>query len=539
MLKLIIVEDEDLLREGLSTCIDWNELGYELVGTAEDGVMALELISEINPDIIISDIKMPHMNGLELAEYVNENFPSIRMVIISGYDDFEYAKKAITVGVCEYILKPINLDELYCVMKKLRENVICQIEKEREFYELKEQNTKNIEKIRYDLFLKIILHKQKIQEITDYQEEILEYFNDNYYAVGIIESPNYPILSIDSDYLEVIEMDKSFEKMIVHKMDTYKNSNDAKFIEVLHSNNCERLICVFHNSMQNVKNIINDMHEIFENDVNGQENLQLQFGNVLKGLNGLYKSFLQARKYNEDNLIECWSRSMNSKGKDKFGLFMDYDLSNLFYEIRSGTANGIEKEINELCESVKKENIVSYMQLMMIINNIFFQLVKLPEETGGNINSIIDDPGKYYRRIIEKHRRTEMFEELKCLCLTIHEYFAGITGTKVQGILKRIEEYMEENYMEERLCMKDVAKYAYVSVTYLGIILKKETGKTFIEYLTEIRIEKAKQFLRETNMKNYEIANACGYSTPTYFSTVFKEICGISPSLYRKQYQDL
>ena len=140
------------------------------------------------------------------------------------------------------------------------------------------------------------------------------------------------------------------------------------------------------------------------------------------------------------------------------------------------------------------------MQIVMIVSNLYFELIKLPEEVGANIQDIIGDPMEAFHRIIEKRKRHEMIEEIGKVCAQIHEYFGSVSGAKMQGVLKRILEYIDTHYMEEDLAMKDAADYAYISVSYLSLILKKEIGKTFIEYLTEVRIEKAKNCLLHTNM---------------------------------------
>ena len=120
MLKLMIVEDEELLRMGLVTCVDWADLGYEIIGEAGDGEKALKLVEQNLPDVIITDIKMPRLNGIDMAEKLKADYPGIRIVVISGYDEFEYARRALKMGVSEYILKPINLEQLKKTVVELR-----------------------------------------------------------------------------------------------------------------------------------------------------------------------------------------------------------------------------------------------------------------------------------------------------------------------------------------------------------------------------------------------------------------------------------
>ncbi len=537
MLKIIIVEDEDLLRDGLTTCVNWGKLGYELAGDAEDGIEALELIEKVNPNVVITDIKMPHMDGIELSEKIKSKYPEIKIVIISGYDEFEYARRALKAGVSEYILKPVNMDHLNAVMKAVAETLLAEREKEREIIKLKDMNQQDVGTIRHNLFSRILLRKQRPEETEDLILQIEEHVKGKYYSVGILEQQDFPIVSIDCDYLEIIEMDRAFEQMVTRRIQGYKETEAGTHVDILRSNNCERLFCVVHDSVREVKAIVEDIRILFDVRQDDMEHLQLAFGNVSKELTGLYKSFLNAREICQKNFMENWAQILHTNGKASSTIqYMNYDAQSLFFEVRSGTKQGIERCLEEFRQSLSKENIVSYMQIVMIVSNLFFELIKLPEEVGGKTKDIIGDPMEYYHGIIEKRRRHEMIAEIGKVCMLIHDYFNSVSGAKMQGVLKRISEYIDTHYMEEDLAMKDVADYAYISVSYLSLILKKETGKTFIEYLTEVRIEKAKNYLLHTNMKNYEVAHACGYSTPAYFSTVFKGVCGMSPSTFRKNH---
>lgn len=538
MLKIIIVEDEDLLRDGLTTCVNWGKLGYELAGSAEDGAEALKLIKRVTPDVVITDIKMPHMDGIELSERIRSDYPEIKIIIISGYDEFEYARRALKAGVSEYILKPVNMEQLNTVMKTVAETLLAEREKEQEILKLKDMSQQGVGTIRQNLFSRILLRKQTPEEAEDLVLQIAEHVNGKYYSVGILEQQNFPIVSIDCDYLEIIELDRAFEQMAAKCIQVFIQTDAGSHIDILRSNNCERLFCIVHDSVQQVKDMIREITQLFETGQDGMEHLQLVFGKVSKELTGLYRSFLNAREISEKHYMENWAQILHTDGKASSTIqYMNYDAQSLFFEVRSGTSEGIRCCLAEFRESLSRENIVSYMQIVMIVSNLYFELIKLPEEVGGKINEIIGDPMVYYHNIIEKRKRHEMVEEIEKVCMLIHEYFNSVSGAKMQGVLKRISEYIEMHFMEENLAIKDAADYAYISVSYLSIIVKKEMGKTFIEYLTEVRIEKAKHYLVHTNMKNYEVANACGYSTPAYFSTVFKGECGMSPSAYRKEYQ--
>lgn len=528
MLKLVIAEDEELLREGLTTCINWNELGFELVGEASDGLEALELVERTLPDVVITDIKMPHMSGIELIEAVKKTYKEIKIIIISGHDDFEYARKAMLAGCSEYLLKPLNLKRLQVVVKAIGD----------EINEIKDNNQTARKKKRQSYFNRVLLQRQK-KGLSEFLGKNEEYFYSKYYAVGILEEEDFPVISIDSDYLEIIDLDQRFEEHVLECLKSGLEDGERESIEILRSNNCERLICIMGESVDYVKRLIKSLNRIFDRKNEYTEQMELSFGNIYRAAKGLNRSYLDAKKISENRYMKNWEQILHTDGPASSTIkYMNYDAQALFFEIRSGKNENIVKYLDEFRDSLYRENITSYMQIIMIISNLYYELIKLPREMGGNIEDLIGEPIQYYQKIIQKRKRSEMVEQLKELCFIIHSFFENVSGGKMQGVIRFIHEYIEEHYSEEKLSMKDVADSAYISVSYLSIILKKETGKTFIEYLTEVRINKAKEFLKNSDMKSYEVAMACGYSSSAYFSTVFKGITGMSPSSYRKRAKD-
>lgn len=525
MLKLMIVEDEDLLRMGLVTCIDWADLGYELIGDAGDGEKALRLVEQNPPDVVITDVKMPRMNGIEMAERLKQDYPDTRIIVISGYDEFEYARRALKAGVSEYILKPLNLEQLKAVVVEIRKKIEQERQKDQELLTLKSKQQGDMRSLRQQMYAKLLLNKCGVEELKDEIEELGHPVLDRYYAAGILAIEGFSVISVEYDYLQVIEMDRVLQTLVDGTLKKLPpECGDG--ITVLRANAGERLLCISGESAAGVKEIIKQIQGNFAAGEGELEHMELLFGAVCRGLDGLYRSYLDVRKNSEIRFRKSFS-APDSDG-------MGFDKENLFFEIRSGSAQGIEAALKDLQDYLSQKHILSYMQLVLMITNLYGECIRLPEEVGAAAEEVLGDPGLYYKRILEQKKRNDMVEELGKACFLIHAYFEQVSGSRYQGIISRARQYVEEHYQEETLSVGDVAEYAHVSVSYLGMIFKNETGQTFIEYLTGMRMEKAKYFLKNTNMKNYEVAIACGYSTPSYFSTVFKGMYGMTPSEYRK-----
>lgn len=528
--KVVIVEDEDLLREGLRTCFDWEKMGYEVVGASDNGKRALDLIKEKRPDVVFTDIKMPFMDGITMTEKLKEVYPDIKTIIISGYDDFEYARRALKAGVSEYILKPVNLKRLEAMLKNLDQELKERESRKREWSRLHEVEESSKPSIRQNIFGKILLHKIPVEEWNDTPALIAEEYARLYYSVVIVDRRDFAMISMDCDYLDIVEMDGRFE----NKIRQHLTGEDS--VDILKENNCERLLCIRGATEEACRRKREDIKRIFKENQDAMEEAEYTFGHVYQGFHGLYHSYLYAKRLRERQYAYTLDEMLKAeKDVDTKIKYMNYDADTLFHEIRSGTKERVEKELEKFEKELQREKIFSHMHVVLIISNLYFELTKLPEEIGGNINDILGEPMEHYHKMLENSKRKEMLGYLKKICLMINTYFMEAQEGKTIGILKRITDYIKENYANEELSMKDVARQAYISVSYLGIILKKETGKTFIEYLTEIRIQQARKFLVETDLKNYEIAMKCGYSNPTYFSTVFKGLEGMSPSAYRKE----
>lgn len=527
MLRIVIVDDEDVIRGGLINYIDWKQIGYDYVGEASNGKEAIEVIHRVKPNVVLTDIKMPFMDGLTLVEEMKKEYPDMYFIILSGHDEFEYARRSLTAGVYEFLLKPLQLNNLKSVLTKIKDEYEKREATRDEFKKLKEIEQEGKLQIQKKLYTDILIDNIPIKELHDSLDLLGDTITDAYYVAGVFEMQNLVMRTIESDYLELIEIDREFGDRIDRIVDNFENCFLFK------SGNCERILCL---QTPDAFSIQSKMKKILKN-LKGQQDeiysISLSYGNVNKGLEGLKQSYLEARTAWEKLYEKNWTNVLYPENPTSKPItLMNFDASALISEVQTGTKSGIDAALQVFEETLLNEGITSYMMLIMIISDIYFQIIKLPDDITADPDEILGDTAQYYHKIISQKDIKGIIHYLKHACYKVNDFYTQMNKGKFTGVLKRVADYINSNYTKENLMIKEVAQHAYVSSSYLSIILKKELGITFIEYLTKIRMEKAKKLLDETQMKQYEIAEACGYSNPTYFSTIFKRYYGVSPSSY-------
>lgn len=537
MWKVVIVEDEDLLRNGLIQAIPWQEMGFEVVGDTDNGKKGLELIREKNPQVVFTDIRMAQMDGLTMAEKVAEWNPDIRLVFVSGYDEFSYAMRALKVGAVEYILKPIRLEEVKATLRKLAGLLEEERSRRQDYDKLKKLEEYNAGQMRQELYRSVIYDSELIGKETGGESQaVSREALERFFEVLIVERGDFASVSMGTDYIGMMEQDHAFEGMVKAAF------GEELEYTMIRGSACERILVFSNREEEALLETLRQVQALsgkWELEAAKAEGtapfFQMDSGTVGYGREGLHQSYQDARKAGQRRYQEEWKRFFAGRGEPaEGGSFISYDREPLLEAVRSGSREQIETEYAKLEEELGNQKIFSHMHLILIVTSIFEGLSKLPEEIG-RIPETSGNPMEEYQRIISSGKRSEMLAGLKEYCLMLGDCFGETKETRMQSSLKRAVGYMQQEYGNEQLMLADVARHAYISSSYLSMILKKETGKTFIEYLTDIRMEHAKRLLLETEMKNYEVAQACGFANATYFSTVFKSVTGLSPSAWRRE----
>lgn len=535
MLKVFLVEDERVIREGFRDKIPWEQYGFQLVGEAGDGEMALPLIRKMKPDVLITDIKMPFMDGLSLSEIVKEEFPKIKIIIISGYDDFEYARQAIRAGVDQYLLKPVTRMTLRNVLLELKEKIEQEMEQKdyqaqyrdevrefeqfslrrffekildgklsvKEIYEEAAAQSLQLTAPCYNLLLFSIYEKsgrssrETGEQFIRKQEEVFHYF---------LRHPQYILFRLNIDCYGVLiksepaHMEELVENSLAHFQKVCEPETSCLDWYAAVGTPVERL-SLLPQCYKNVNHyfayrfIMPDLHILTEATLPGHmpDREETSLENV---------DFLQ----------------------------MDPEI------IRDFLARGGEKEIHDFVEAYL-QNIQSALKSRMfrsyVILNIRFAVVAFLESIGAE-QSEYQEKIEHAVRIVrnEDAEVLEYFVDMLETAMALRDKINSYQGGKM---LKRALDYIDANFSGETLSLNLVAEQIGVSANYLSAIFSQSMQKTFVEYVTEKRIDKAKKLLKQTDKTSGEIAKEVGYKDAHYFSFVFKKLQGRSPREYRAE----
>ena len=535
MLKVFLVEDESVIREGFRDKIPWEQYGFQLVGEAGDGEMALPMIRKLKPDLLITDIKMPFMDGLSLSEIVKEEFPEIKIIIISGYDDFEYARQAIKAGVDQYLLKPITRTTLRGVLLEMKEKIEQGME-QKDYQAQYQDEVQEFEQFSLRRFFEKILEgKLSVKEI--YEEAAAQSLQ--------LTASCYNLLLFSIYEKAEVSSRESRERLIRKQEEVFHYFlRHPQYILFRFNVSCYGVL---------IKSEQFQMEELTENslahfkEVCAPEEDHLEWyvavGTEVERLSMLPQCYKDANHYfayrfikpglhvlSETTLSDC----LAGQGEKNIGTvdFMQMDPE----IIRDFLSRGEDKEIHDFVESYLyniQNALKSRMFRSYVILNIRFAVVAFLESIGADQAEYLEEIEHAVQMI-----RSEDSE--------IFEYFAGMLETAMgirdrinscQGgkMLKKALDYIDDHYDCDTLSLNLVAENIGMSASYLSAIFSQNMQKTFVEYVTEKRIEKAKKLLKQTDKNSGEIAKEVGYKDSHYFSFVFKKLQGCSPREYRAE----
>lgn len=534
MLKVIIADDEDKICQLIYKLIDWDSLDMKVEAIAHNGIEALELVKLNNPDIIITDIRMPGYDGLEFISRTREINPDIQFVIISGYQQFEYAHKAIKYGVIDYLLKPIKKNELLTTLTKIKNQYLERVDllTKEEQSELSIKN--NIYKLRTGLFNSVLFYnKSKNITINFINNDYGYRFKEGLFQIiivkldGVGRSYSTTVTFLEEKLLKVIhdnlkeycyDMENYFENNIIY---SFINYNFDKKKNIRHQ--CKRLMDelllqreIFENlevtiGLGTVENEISMIGNSYKSAVWAyQQRLVLGTNKVIEGKIITSNNFVDSELFHDFN--KDMKAALERLDKEAVTLAIHY--------IREGLRNRPETSGHELLQMTKE--ICNLFLFTMRYN-------KFPIDDGGNFlenfSMNANDIGSVYK----------LYQYLTDV---IVNSMNKIIEDKRQSDTKPIrdaKQFIQANYTRQ-ITLDEVSGKVGFNTTYFSSLFKKETGYTFLEYLSEVRIDKAKELLKDTNYSVSVICEHVGYSDIKHFTKTFVKHTNLKPNEYRKLY---
>lgn len=543
MVKVYLVEDEIIIRQSIKNSIDWEKEGYEFVGDASDGELALPVILKEKPDILITDIRMPFMDGLELSRMVKAELPDIKIVILSGYDDFEYAKQAIKIGVAEYLLKPVSsavlLEHLSEIAEKVRD--------EREDLALKkvyyQEMQENEELIKMKFLGELISGKLSLADAMEKGKRFHMNLSGPFYRIILFKF-------IQEDHVQAEQseaMAEAYEAVgnyVDGLKDAFRFQRGVEGWAFLLTSVEEDMEAQTERFIEGLKEVIAPFEALTWFGGIGSEAARLR---------ELRYSFREADKAFAGRFVQEPNQIISVEQLNYEQLDNEFD-TNIFGEINqfnqiitrflsSGSREEVESFVGALFTEISEDHFRSLMIRQYIIMDIYATVLafckKLRKDTGadgeaaGQMESLRENEEILKRAVLTAESVDDIKDYIGTLLDHVIELRNTLSGRRYSDIIRTARKRIEQDYMSEDISLNTVAAEVCMSPSYFSSVFSKEMGKTFIEYLTEVRMEKAKQYLVCSSMKTSEISYEVGYKDPHYFSYIFKKTQGCTPKEYR------
>lgn len=530
--RIILVDDEEEVRKSIIKKIQWEEAGFLVAGDAENGQEALEKLEVLEPDVVLTDIRMPYMDGLALAEKIHQKYPSVKVVIFSGYDDFEYAQKAIKLNVAEYILKPVNAEELTAILKKIKTNLDEEIELRRDVSQLRERYRNSLPIIR-EHFLNDLV-RGSLDEETIYKNMVE-------YGIPLSEGRRFTAAAIHVEKEDIGEG----KALSLHREQELIPISVRLLVEEKLKGYCQFAVCSVSSELVVIAalddhitktglidllgDICKESRRILEVSITigigrSQDHLADISGSFKSAMNALgYKAIVGTGSTIYINDVEPVSRGkLVFDGKDE---------SELIAAIKFGPEEKICAVLQGLVGKMGAP--VHFRQYQAYMLGMINALTQLVQQYDLGLNEMFGSETDYFVLMTDMRKRNELYQWLMEASFRMNKAMNEERENKIKNVIREARQYILDHYQDPDLSVEKICRHLHMSPAYFSTMFKKETGQTYIAYLTEVRLNKAVELLNTTEDKTYIIAAKVGYQEQNYFSYVFKKRFGVSPTKYR------
>lgn len=545
MLKIFLAEDEVIVRETIKRMIPWEDLGFELVGEAADGEMALPLLLRQKPDLLITDIKMPFMDGLTLAKVAKKEIPGLKVVILSGYDDFNYAKQAINIGVEDYLLKPITKNALIERLTEIRSRYEHE-KTQKEYYEKFHREMQAYEKnSSRDFFEALVSGSMDMMEIYRRSEKL---------GLDIVaEAYNVLIFTMncEEDFSGQREGYSEWVAESLELLEEFFSENTSAMLFRCNIFSYGVLIKGQKETIEeNTRSCVSEIQRILDRKEQKRQWF-VAAGEPVERLSQIQKSYYSASRafsqrylYDENILYYDEMASMEKKNvtEDDSTYLQKVDVNALNPVIlQKFLSNGLLEEtenfVKDYFYAIGQEPLESLVFRNYVTLNVRFSVMSFLKEIGCDTRTLEQEDTEDVLSESSKSLENAIAYAEKIISQAIALRDQN-SGNKNRSILKTAVDFIDSHYMEEDMSLNKAANAANVSANHFSALFSQNMGQTFIEYLTNLRMNKAKEYLRCTSMRSSEIAGEIGYKDAHYFSYLFKKTQGMTPSDYRKARED-
>jgi two-component system response regulator YesN len=527
MTSLLIVEDEEAIKQKLMGNVSWHEYGFKPVLGASNGIEALEILEQTPVDIIVTDIQMPKMNGIELIKEVKKRNYSMKIIVISGFAEFEYAQESIKLNVADYLLKPFASRRLLEIVLRLKEQRDQEQAEKTELQELRENLHKNMEALREKFFMNLLNHNMTRMDMAAELKFLgLERLADMPYQVAVMEIPEGLLRDVTEEGKYLLNL--QFMNQVKRLLD----GGDYQYFPVNQLRN--QITVIFFTPDQELAVRLEEY--LTQLQLALKQSVIIGVGGKYCGFQDLSVSYREAKLASQYRYIHGPNRvfairDVNLDNPNYHKYFYYLHQNRLFDDLKVGAYSAIREDIKAFVQEMRTSN-MNPESLRIIASNLILLTYTTLNELGYNLNELFEAA---FSPLVDVNH-TESLDELENFLEGFYEKINTYASQKRlslnQNLVDEVRQLIDENYASD-ITLSGMADQYKISPGYLSLLFSERTGKNFIDYLTERRIKKAQELLKHTDMKIYEIAAAVGYNDSYYFSNCFKKVVGIAPSEFR------
>mgnify|MGYP002574652260 FL=1 len=527
--NVLLVDDEADVLQAMKKKIDWEALGFCLAGTAENGQEALEMAEQLHIDVVMTDIKMPYMDGLTLCKNLKQSYRNMKVIIYSGFDDFEFAREAVHLEAEEYLLKPISAGDMEAAFSKVRKKLDQEYDEYRNLNRLSEYYRKSLPAMREQLVMGILEGRIAGERARAMMET---------YEI-CLDSPFYVVAALYMDVNPREEQPQPAQLFTLSLKDMVQDylKNRTRFFSTAF---LDQVIVIFMlDEREEIDQVLYHLDQICKMGFRVlKSSVTAAVGQICANTDALHTSYEEAVNAMEYRSIlgsgqVLYINDIEPCSEENI-LVTEHEFQNLVHAVKLGNRDETNAAIAQIMDSIRKEPI-SPGQYQLLFMELLSEIMKIGRAYKLHPNQIFGEHAGSWQELYRMVTVDELEGWLQEVCTNLRHVLRHERRDSAARLTEQAKAYIEEHYKESDLSADSLCRCLNVSAAYFSTIFKREVGMSFVAYLTKIRLEHALELLRTTEDKTYIIASRVGYMEPNYFSYVFKKQYGISPSKYRAE----
>lgn len=527
--NVLLVDDEADVLQAMKKKIDWEALGFCLAGTAENGQEALEMAEQLHIDVVMTDIKMPYMDGLTLCKNLKQSYRNMKVIIYSGFDDFEFAREAVHLEAEEYLLKPISAGDMEAAFSKVRKKLDQEYDEYRNLNRLSEYYRKSLPAMREQLVMGILEGRIAGERARAMMET---------YEI-CLDSPFYVVAALYMDVNPREEQPQPAQLFTLSLKDMVQDylKNRTRFFSTAF---LDQVIVIFMlDEREEIDQVLYHLDQICKMGFRVlKSSVTAAVGQICANTDALHTSYEEAVNAMEYRSIlgsgqVLYINDIEPCSEENI-LVTEHEFQNLVHAVKLANRDETNAAIAQIMDSIRKEPI-SPGQYQLLFMELLSELMKIGRAYKLHPNQIFGEHAGSWQELYRMVTVDELEGWLQEVCTNLRHVLRHERRDSAARLTEQAKAYIEEHYKESDLSADSLCRCLNVSAAYFSTIFKREVGMSFVAYLTKIRLEHALELLRTTEDKTYIIASRVGYMEPNYFSYVFKKQYGISPSKYRAE----